>query len=122
MNSRTYLDNSASSPIDPSVAEAMRKAERLAGNPSSLHTEGRLARELVESARAHVASLIHAQPEEIVFTGSGTEACNTALFGVFRSRPVSAPRHLIVSRIEHPAVLEPAHGTSPQAVDCPWAD
>ena len=106
MSARTYLDNSASSPLDPSVADAMQRAERLAGNPSSLHTEGRVARELVETARAHVAALIHADPEEIVFTGSGTEACNTALFGALRELP--APRHLIVSRIEHPAVLEPA--------------
>ena len=104
---RIYVDNSASSPIDPEVAEAMQRAERLGGNPSSLHSEGRIARDLVETARSHVARLIHADPEEIVFTGSGTEACNTAIFGVFKGRPISLGEHLIVSGVEHPAVLEP---------------
>ena len=105
---RIYVDNFASSPIDPAVVEVMGEAERLGGNPSSLHTEGRIARELVEKARAHVARLIHADPEEIIFTGSGTEACNAAIFGVFKGNPILPAGHLIVSGVEHPAVLEPS--------------
>ena len=93
--------------MDPAVLEAMQRAELEARNPSSLHYEGRIARDLVEIARSHVARLIHAEPEEIVFTGSGSEACNTAIFGALKSFSGSPAQHVVVSGVEHPAVLEP---------------
>ena len=105
MIGRVYLDNAATTPVDPVVAEAMRPwLEGGSGNPSSLHAPGRLAREAVEHARRQVAALLNADPGELVFTGSGTEADNLALIGISES---FAPRefHLVTSGIEHPAVL-----------------
>lgn len=79
--------------------------EELFGNPSSLHSEGRAARRAVDEARASVARLINALPEEVVFTGSGTEADNLALRG-FAVPALGAAVRVVVSSIEHPAVLE----------------
>ena len=77
------------------------------GNPSSLHQEGREARNAVEEARAQLAALIGADPSEIIFTASGTEADNLALLGAIRAS--GGHRHLITSAIEHAAVLETCH-------------
>jgi cysteine desulfurase len=102
-----YLDYNASTPIDPSVRAAMEPY--LAsdyGNPSSSHWAGWPAREALERARAEVAALVAARPEEIVFTSGGSEANNLAIKGCFfRARP-GAP-HIVTSAVEHPAVLEP---------------
>jgi cysteine desulfurase len=101
----TYLDNSATTPLDPQAATAMHPWMHGAfGNPSSLHQVGHQARAAVEAARAQVAGLIGAQPGEIVFTGSGTEADNLALTGVFEAD--ADRRHFVSSALEHPAVLE----------------
>ncbi|MBB4198524.1 cysteine desulfurase NifS [Rhodoblastus sphagnicola] len=103
-----YFDNSATTPVDPRVAEAMAPWHSAAfGNPSSLHALGRAAREAVEAAREQVAALIGAKAKEIVFVASGTEADNLALAGAFRASP-SDRDGVIVSAIEHPAVLETA--------------
>ena len=103
-----YFDNSATTPVDPRVAEAMAHWHSAAfGNPSSLHAFGRAAREAVDSAREKVAALIGAKAKEIVFVASGTEADNLALAGVFRAS-ASNRDGVIVSAIEHPAVLETA--------------
>lgn len=105
MNSRIYFDHSATTPLDPRVLAAIVPfLDGAFGNPSSLHQEGRIAREAVETARAQVAALIGAEPEEIIFTASGTEADNLALIGVVRARGRSG--HLVTSSIEHAAVLE----------------
>ncbi len=103
--SRIYFDHSATTPLDPRVLEAMAPFFGGSfGNPSSLHCEGRAAREAIETARAQVAALIGALPEEIIFTASGTEADNLALIGAVRAQ--GAPGHIITSSIEHAAVLE----------------
>ena len=103
-----YFDNSATSPVDPRVAEAMALWHAKAfGNPSSLHSLGRAAREAVETARERVAALIGAKPKEIVFVASGTEADNLALAGAVAASPPHRDG-VIVSAIEHPAVLETA--------------
>jgi cysteine desulfurase len=103
-----YFDNSATTPLDPRVAEAMRPwLSEAFGNPSSLHALGRRARDAVEAARAEVAALIGATPQEIIFVASGTEANNLALIGAFETAS-AGQRRLIVSAIEHPAVLETA--------------
>lgn len=107
MPDRIYFDHSATTPLDHRVAVAMNAAEmETFGNPSSLHSEGRHARDLLVRARGQVAALIHATPAEIVFTASGTEADNLALLGVFRHGDASARGHMITSAIEHPAILE----------------
>ncbi|MGA2470135.1 MAG: cysteine desulfurase family protein [Solirubrobacteraceae bacterium] len=100
-----YLDNAATTPLDPTVGEAMRPwVGWTFGNPSSLHATGRVARQAVDVARQQVADLLGGDPGEIVFTGSGTEADNVALVGVAET---FAPGdfHLVTSAIEHPAVL-----------------
>jgi cysteine desulfurase len=111
-----YLDNSATTPVDPRVADAMAPWQtRAFGNPSSLHSYGRQARDAVEQARAQVAALLGAQPREIVFTASGTEADNLALIGAMKV--VGPGQHLITSAIEHPAVLETARALERRGVE-----
>ncbi|MGC2476413.1 MAG: cysteine desulfurase family protein [Candidatus Sulfotelmatobacter sp.] len=105
MQSRIYFDHSATTPVDPRVLEAMGPFLGGAfGNPSSLHYEGRVARAAVDHARAQVAELIGANPEEIIFTASGTEADNLALIGAVRAS--GKPGHVVTSAIEHAAILE----------------
>jgi cysteine desulfurase len=106
MASRTYLDNAATTPVDPRVFDCMRPhMEAEFGNPSSLHWAGREANESLRRARCRVAGLLHAEPEEIVFTASGTEADNLALAGVLGARR-QRENHVVVSSIEHPAILQ----------------
>lgn len=102
-----YLDYNATTPIAPEVAAEMRPwLEEYFGNPSSAHAFGEMARKSVAAARREVAALIGAGGDEIVFTGSATEADNLALVGVARALPNK--RHLIISAVEHPAVMQPA--------------
>lgn len=103
-----YLDYNATTPVAPEVAAAMQTCLTEAfGNPSSDHDRGRQAAAIVREARAAVAQLIGAPTDGIVFTGCATEANNLALLGVARALRASK-RHLVVSAIEHPAVMEPA--------------
>ena len=101
---RVYLDNSASSPLLPEVLESMLPFfSGEFGNAQSVHSFGQRARAAVENARRHVAKLIGANPNEIVFLSGGTEADNLAIRGVCYSH--SRHGHIITSSIEHPAVL-----------------
>jgi cysteine desulfurase len=109
-----YLDYNATTPLDPAVVDAMLPYLREHyGNPSSTHSLGKTAHHAVEEARQHVASLLGAQPEEIIFTGGGTEASNHALKGaVFAKLRGFFDRwargaHIIISAIEHPATMQP---------------
>lgn len=99
-----YCDHCATTPLDPRVEEAMRPfwRERF-GNPSSAHARGRRAREAVEDARRAVARAIGAQPEEIIFTSSATEANNLAVRGCLAAAN-RRPLHLVASCLEHPCV------------------
>lgn len=107
MNEPVYLDHNATTPVAATVVELMlRCLVEEYGNPSSAHPRGRRAAALVAAARDSVAALVGAQAGEIIFTGCATEANNLALLGV--ARALSDRRHLIVSAVEHPAVLEPA--------------
>lgn len=100
----TYLDNNATTMIAPEVLEAMKPyLWELYGNPSSMHTFGGQVHRKLEEARARVAELIGAEPEEIVFTSCGTESDNLALHSAVESYP--GRRHVITTRVEHPAVL-----------------
>jgi cysteine desulfurase len=101
-----YLDNAASTQTSPEVIEAMGRAMREHfANPSSLHGLGAAAARALATAREEVAALIHAAPEEIIFTGSGTEANALGLLGAARA---SRLRHLVTSVIEHAAVFTSA--------------
>jgi cysteine desulfurase len=117
MSSRIYFDNAATTPLDPRVREAAEAyLKQHWGNPSSLHREGREAREAVEAARGQVAALIGAEPGEVVFTASGTEADNMALWGVALAAN-GPPCHVVVSPLEHPAVLECCHALASFGVE-----
>ncbi len=108
MNNPVYLDYNATTPVAAEVLEAMLPyLAQHYGNPSSSHPYGAKSAEAVRAARASVAGLLGATADEIVFTGSATEADNLALLGVARAL-AGAKRHLVVSAVEHPAVIEPA--------------
>jgi cysteine desulfurase len=101
-----YLDYNATTPVDPAVVEAMRPyLDRHFGNPSSSHAYGVQAKKAVENARRHVAELLGARPEEIVFTSGGTESNNLAIRGVAHALRHKG-NHIITSAVEHPAVTE----------------
>jgi cysteine desulfurase len=107
---RVYLDHNATSPPRPEALRSMLEAhEHGCGNPSSLHAEGRAARALLERARDEVAELVAASPREVVFTSGGTEAISAAVRGVVDRAPAGR-RRLVVSAVEHSAVLAAAHG------------
>ena len=104
---KIYLDYNATTPLDPRVAQAMRRfLEEGYGNPSSTHWAGRSARQLVEESRGKIAVLLGCSADEIVFTGGGSEANNLALKGVF-FKADDRPTHIITSSIEHPSIVEP---------------
>ena len=101
---RVYLDNSATTPVDPRVAAAMARAVvETFGNASSVHGFGQQARAAVDRARREVAALIGAKQNEIVFTSGGTEANNLAIRGLCEAS-LAHGRHIITSAIEHPSV------------------
>ena len=104
---RIYLDHNATTPVDPAVLEAMLPfLSADFGNASSIHAFGQRARAAVETAREQIAALIHAHPQEIVFTSGGTESDNQAIFGVAKALAPTRPgAHVITSSIEHEAVL-----------------
>ena len=104
MTDRIYLDWNATAPLRPQARAAALAALDIAGNPSSVHAEGRAARRLIEEAREKVAALVAAEPRNVVFTSGGTEANMLAL------TPASGPDgktpdRLLISAIEHPSVL-----------------
>ena len=110
MSAAVYLDYAATTPIDPAVARAMSEVLSAAGsfgNAGSItHVFGRRAAARIEAARAQVAKLIGAQPEDILFTSGATESNNLAILGIARAN-ADRGRHIVTSRIEHKAVLDP---------------
>jgi len=114
---KVYLDNAATTPMLPEVLEAMLPYLKDAyGNPQSLHSWGDEAREAVEDARGKVAALTGAQPEEIIFTSSGTESNNFAVKGLAGAQQ-SKGRHIVVSAIEHFSVLHSARTLEKQGFE-----
>jgi cysteine desulfurase len=106
---RAYLDHASSSPLRPAALEAM--LPYLRGNPADpgrVHSDGRVTRVAIEDARAAVAALVGARPREVVFTATGTEAVNTAVWGaVTRGADRRGGRgHVVTTAVEHSAVLE----------------
>lgn len=99
-----YLDNNATTAVAPEVLEAMLPyLSELYGNPSSMHVFGGQVAEAVDTARERMAALLGADPDEIIFTSCGSESDNTAVWSAIRTQPEK--RHLITTRVEHPAVL-----------------
>ncbi|MFC2168950.1 cysteine desulfurase family protein [Acidobacteriota bacterium] len=103
-----YLDNNATTPLDPKVTEKMSAfLKEHFGNPSSLYPIGREVKDIIKQARETIADALGANRTEIVFTGSGTESDNFALRGLFNAYPEKS--ELIISSIEHPAIVETAN-------------
>lgn len=101
-----YFDHNATTPLHPDVAETMARVLREEfGNPSSVHRYGQRAKAILDEARSAVAALIGGDPSEVVFTSGGTEADNFAVRGVADALESTGRRHLVVSAIEHEAVL-----------------
>jgi cysteine desulfurase len=105
MTERVYLDWNATAPLRLQAQRALLDAAGLVGNPSSVHAEGRAARRLIEQAREAVAALVGAQPADVIFTSSGTEANMLALTPAIETADEKRPRdRLLISAIEHPSV------------------
>ena len=122
-----YMDNNATTPLHPEVKQAMVEAMEIFGNPSSLHDFGRQARQLVESAREQTASFIGANPDEIIFVGSGSEANNTVLSVVScQSKQCEHKFHgaseIITTTIEHPCILETSKCLKERGVEVHYID
>lgn len=117
MSEPFYLDHNATTPTDPRVVDKMMPYfTDVIGNPSSVeHIHGNRAQAAVKAAREQVAKAIGARDTEIIFTGSCTEANNLAILGAARAQPEK--RHLVVSAIEHPSVVEPARHLEAEGYD-----
>lgn len=117
---RVYLDNSATTPVDPAVVEAMLPylTDKF-GNASSIHFFGQEARAAVDKARHQVAELINARPNEIVFTSGGTEANNLAIRGLVEANEKYG-RHIITSQIEHSAVKNVCQDLEKHGFEVTW--
>lgn len=106
---RIYFDNAATSPINEVALQALVEQARAIGNPSSLHSYGREARRSVEEARERIALIAECEPSEVIFTGSGTEANNLAIKGIYWHRLSENKKRkiIITSAFEHHAILDP---------------
>ena len=112
---RVYLDNAGATEVGARAKRALTESLSLYGNPSGIHAEGARAGQLLDKARALCASALNVHSYELYFTSSGTESCNLAVLGTYEAFDKSQERvgdssplpHMIISSIEHPAVLEP---------------
>jgi cysteine desulfurase len=117
---RSYLDWNATAPLRPQAQEALREALAVSGNPSSVHTEGRAARRLIERAREEVAALVGAQPANVFFTSGGTEANMLALTPAIEIAGEKRPRdRLLMSAIEHSSVRTGGRFSTEMVEDVP---
>jgi cysteine desulfurase len=119
-----YLDYAATSPADPQVAAAMSECltrDGVFGNPSSMHQHGRLARTRVERARAQVAALIHAEPQQLLWTSGATESNNLAILGTARAA-ARRGRHLVSARTEHKSVIDACRRLEHEGFHVTWLD
>lgn len=115
--SKIYLDYAATTPVDPKVLRAMLPyLKKDFGNPSSIYSFGQKALGAVDEARQAVADFLGSEAQEIIFTGSATEANNLAIFGTVKAAKVSKP-HIVTSQIEHHAILEPCKILEKQGVE-----
>ncbi|MFH0831519.1 MAG: cysteine desulfurase NifS [archaeon] len=120
---RIYMDNAATTPVAKEVADAMLPffSEHF-GNASSIHKEGQDARRAIEDNRRKIAKFLNANEEEIIFTGSGSESNNTAIKGLALSQLGRQKKHIITSKIEHHAVLEPCEFLKKQGFKVTYLD
>jgi cysteine desulfurase len=109
MKQRLYLDYNATTPVLPEVLKTFTSTAKLYGNPSSLHTSGRKAKEVLENSRDTIARYIGADPEKLLFTGSGSEGNNQVLKSIlYKYLESKEPAHVLVSAIEHSSIKQTA--------------
>jgi cysteine desulfurase len=119
MSDLLYLDHNATTPLDPAVREAMLPwLENGFGNPSSVYGLGRHASEALKEARERVASLVGADPSEIIFNSCGTEATNTAILSALAIDPDR--RHIITSAVEHSATIKLCEYLATRGYEITW--
>mgnify|MGYP000441930333 CR=1 FL=1 len=104
-----YVDHAATTPLSPAAFRAITSQLQELGNPSSLHTHGRATRKALEDAREAIAAQVGCLPSEVIFTASGTEANNIALKGLWWNGKAKGKSIVVISAIEHHAILDPAH-------------
>ena len=104
-----YVDHAATTPLSPAAFKAITFQLQELGNPSSLHTHGRATRKALEDAREVIAREVDSLPSEVIFTASGTEANNIALKGLWWNGKAQGKTIVVISAIEHHAILDPAH-------------
>jgi cysteine desulfurase len=104
-----YVDHAATTPLSPAAFEAITSQLQELGNPSSLHTHGRATRKSLEDAREAIARQVGSLASEVIFTASGTEANNIALKGLWWNGKAQGKKVVVISAIEHHAILDPAH-------------
>jgi cysteine desulfurase len=124
--SRIYLDHAASTPLIPDVRDAMRVYEDMnTANPSASHREGVSARQAIESARKHIAEVLHTTPRSIMCTSGGTESNNLAILGVVeavkKKGRAYSDMEIITTAIEHPSILEPIRHLAERGVKVVFA-
>ena len=103
-----YVDHAATTPLSPAAFQAITSQLQELGNPSSLHTHGRATRKVLEDAREAIAREVGSLPSEVIFTASGTEANNIALKGLWWNGKPHGKKVVVISAIEHHAILDPA--------------
>ena len=104
-----YVDHAATTPLSPAALKAITAQLQELGNPSSLHTHGRATRKALEDAREAIALQVSCLPSEVIFTASGTEANNIALKGLWWNGKAHGKKVVVISAVEHHAILDPAH-------------
>jgi len=104
-----YVDHAATTPLSPAAFKAITSQLQELGNPSSLHTHGRATRKSLEDAREAIAREVGCLASEVIFTASGTEANNIALKGLWWNGKAQGKKVVVISAIEHHAILDPAH-------------
>ena len=104
-----YVDHAATTPLSPAAFKAITSQLQELGNPSSLHTHGRATRKALEDAREVIAQQVSCLPSEVIFTASGTEANNIALKGLWWNGKAHGKKVVVISAVEHHAILDPAH-------------
>ncbi|MEA3430473.1 MAG: cysteine desulfurase NifS [Nanoarchaeota archaeon] len=118
-----YLDNGATTKVDSRVIESMHEYfTKNYGNASSLHKLGREAKKAIEEARKNIAKSINAEPKEIIFTSGGTESDNLAIKGIMEHCIAGKNKHMITSKIEHPAVLNTCKCLEKQGIKVTYLD
>jgi len=114
-----YLDNNATTNVDPAVVEEMLPfLKQFYGNPSSPYRIGKITAHALEIARERVAALLHADSGEIIFTGSGTEATNAAIYSALAADPDK--QHIVTTRVEHSATLKTCEVLAKKGVEITW--